>query len=364
MEKSPLATIFLLLAIVGLLSLRPETLRAEETAARQQLAPFDFDPSIAWGTKCVFPGLTMSPEARILAVWSNYSHKSPGAGIQISYDFGIGNQEEARLIKVAVDWPGEPVILILNGYAPGIWQLSFTLDSRLEAVFVTGQDRQIVVGLPPDVPLLNSSQYNGGVCGYSYYHSPNDWPGPDLISQARQIFGRAPDFSFIAKDGYALLSRTDQFSGGPFYTAEKFEPERYRYPGTPPAKGAGLRKALDEGLIRPATEADRRQWQQVRTRNSGVDANSVQPISFQFHSPEALCNAEYAIVSEKFIFPAGFTHDAYCSPVFYLPPGIALPHGNPDNSYVLFLEDGRCLGPNCAGRLRGKYWRQRYSEKE
>jgi hypothetical protein len=345
MKKSLLGLLFIL-AISLALSLSP-TARPAEAA---DPVVFDFDPSISWGRECTFPGLEMSPDARILMVMME-GGDNPGSGIQIDYEFGVGHQYEADLANIAVDWPGQPVILILNAQMPAIWQVAFTLNTRIEGVLVSGQGRQIVVGLPPEAPLLNSSDDNKGVCGYCFplAFGRSDWRMGQI---SQKLFGREPDQFFKTKAGYALVSRTAD-PPGQLFAQEQFDPARYRYPGSVPARGAGLRQALDQGLIRPATDADRRKWMEARARNAGVNPDLVRTHTFQFSGKDPLCNADYVILSEKFIFPAGFTHVSI-SPVFYLPQGMALPQGNPDDSLVLFLEDGRCLGPNCAGRLMVK----------
>jgi hypothetical protein len=345
MKKSLLGLLFIL-AISLSLSLPPTTRPAEAA----DLVVFDFDPSISWGRECTFPGLEMSPDARILMVMMERGD-NPGSGIQIEYEFGVDHQYEANLANIAVDWPDHPVILILNTQMPAVWQVAFTINTRIEGVLVSGQDRQIVVGLPPEVPLLNSSGENKGICGYCYplAFGRSDWRMGQI---SQKLFGREPDQFFKTKAGYALLSRSAN-PPGQLFTQEQFDPARYRYPGSVPARGAGLRQALGQGLIRPATDADRRKWLEARARNAGVDPDLARTAPFWFSSKDPLCSADYVILSENFIFPPGFTHVSN-SPVFYLPQGMTLPQGNPDDSLVLFLEDGRCLGPNCAGRLMGK----------
>jgi len=313
---------------------------ADDNETSAGLVDFDFDPSISWGTECSFPDLKMSPEAKILMLMSDYT--SPGAGIVIN----PGRQNEASLANVALDWPDEPVIIILNAQHPTVWQLGFTRESRIEGLLVVGQYRQIVVGLPPEIPMLNTSSYHNSPCGYCFpgTFERKDW---NLGNISKKLFGREPDQFYKAFKGYGRISN-DSATGGPLYTYEKFQPAKYMFRGTVPVGGTGLKEALDKDLIRPATNLDRRQWLELRARNAGVDADAVKLLTFSRSSNDPMCGAEYVVLSGDFTFPPG------CSPIYYLPPGVPFPRGRPQNSTVLFLEDGRCLGSVCGRKLVDK----------
>jgi hypothetical protein len=52
---------------------------------------------------------------------------------------------------------------------PSIWNIGWTRGTRILAVLVSGYHRQVVAGLEPQVPTLQSTFSNKGECGF--FHS-------------------------------------------------------------------------------------------------------------------------------------------------------------------------------------------------
>lgn len=136
--------------------------------ATEPLAPFEFPrqaavpkpEASASSAVCGFADLALPADAVVYAAGAYAGRK---AGFQIDQ-----SGHEATRIDVAVNSPGRPVALMLGAYEPTVWHIGWSPGTRILAVLVSGYHRQAVAGLPPAVPLLNSSYDNRGPCGYFY----------------------------------------------------------------------------------------------------------------------------------------------------------------------------------------------------
>jgi hypothetical protein len=125
--------------------------------------PFDFkagEGAGAGSATCLLPGFSMPRNARLYAAGA---YAGARTGFQIEQ-----SGHEATTIKVAVNEPSAPVVLMLGAYEPTIWNVGWTRGTRIAGVLVTGYHRQQVTGLPPNVPMLVSTYDNRGPCVYGY----------------------------------------------------------------------------------------------------------------------------------------------------------------------------------------------------
>ena len=109
---------------------------------------------------------------------------------------------EGTQIDVAVNNPGEPVVLMLGAYEPTIWNIGWSQGTKILAVLVSGYHRQVVAGLDQQTPLLISSYDNRGPCGY-FYVTPDNLES--LNPKARSLFGRPVDVVYPAVNGNVVV---------------------------------------------------------------------------------------------------------------------------------------------------------------
>ncbi|MDL2260280.1 hypothetical protein LJB99_05340 [Deltaproteobacteria bacterium OttesenSCG-928-K17] len=78
-----------------------------------------------------------------------------GASPQHKLDFQIDDSgEQAHLMKLTVNAPNESAALFLKTDKPTIWHFSWTKDTQISAVIISGgKYKQAVSGLPEDVPV-------------------------------------------------------------------------------------------------------------------------------------------------------------------------------------------------------------------
>ena len=246
-------------------------------------------------------------------------------------DFSIeGSQEPARLMKVTVNSPAEPALLILAANAPNIWHFSWTPGTQIAGVFISGNGPQLVSGLPDNVPLLISGQDKAGPCPQIKVSSSLI----DLIkvnNLSKWLFNQ---------DLYSTgLAQTGEMTIGPpligdkrLESAREFDLDHFRDPATPRAGLEGLDEAAARGLIRPAGPEDMdkyftaRSQAEIKARSEIENLPAHLIVKMGYGRPKPLpMPRPYVILSPDFILPAGLDGDQATS--FIVPAGLSEPKG-------------------------------------
>ena len=268
--------VFLLSALLGL---RPA---GAETSG---LVEMEFDRRTPPAPQtCEFPGLVIPQNAKVAAV-GGYNGEPLG--------WTVDRQgRPATLMRVGVNSPDAPVILMLSAYHPNVWQIGWTRGTQIAAVIVSGYHSQFVSGLPPETPLMIGSRDQGGPCArFSVRDDLNDIRLLNEVS--RHLFDRPIDSWVQAPKGEAMIGPQ---TGEEYYTAKALSHGDFSVPGTPAERekpgsalpGAALkgsdalREALRKGQIKPASSAEFDQWAKVRreaeerqARAEGVPENLI-----------------------------------------------------------------------------------------
>ncbi len=287
------------------------------------------------GTKpeCIFDGLSV-PEHAVVYAAGAYSGRK--AGFQIDQSGSTATQ-----FDIAVNSKSRPVILMLGAYAPTIWNLGWTDTTRILAVIASGYHRQVVAGLPDDVPLLISSYHDGGPCGYFYIRKGNN---TRLNRKARMLFGKPVELVYVGDESGKIvigdpLSRSERL-----LTSSTTPPESFKDVNAPLAGMAGLDAAVSKGLIRPATAADADRWvQEVAAQSSKQDVPPIAGVGLPRPRHPTLFNAY--VVLHEFTYPSGL-YGAHAA-TFFIEHGAPRPSGNPGHSAVYDFNTLGCRGTLC-----------------
>ena len=238
----------------------------------------------------------------------------------------------------------KPVALILSAYEPSIWSIGWTKGTRIVAVFVTGYHRQVVAGLPKNVPVRISTYDNKGTCGY-FSSSGRDmsWANPQsqfLFSKdVTRVYNKHEDGVILIEEGPKMKAKAA------FITSPEVKPESFKDPSAPLAGIAGLEKAVELGQLRVLTSEDTEYLQKVYLESAqAIPKNSqdVPPIAgedeihFEDFSYLTTGTPSY-VVLKPFQFPAGLTGANLRQ--FLVPKGAPRPTGNPGHSHVIDLND-------------------------
>lgn len=276
------------------------------------------------------------------------------------------------VVKVAVNSPDTPVLLLLVRYNPTIWQIGWTEGTRILAVLADGEASQIVTGLPPEVPVMGSDEEGGWLWRTRQWAAENGQKLPQqeerLDELSRKFFGR-PLAAQVAKGHQQVvlgrpLQPEDRLLTVAVPLRETFEVE----PTSTPKGEAAIRRALELKDIRKAEEEDIDRWlgqraELIRRRTAKAEKlpeHLIPPYKYQDDQelldrlvppcqdgrPKSACGWYYAVrayvpLKPDFTLPEKMTG----LPVkFILPADFPLPAGPPDAGvHLLLMKDGRIL---------------------
>ena len=241
-----------LFMIIVIVSISPSITHAQK---KQDIeAYFDHDVNL---DACVLPGLKLPSNAKIYAVGAH-------GGSKLSWQIDDSGRE-AALIKIAVNSPTEPAVLLLGAYEPTIRHLGWTEGSRI------GGNKTI----PPKVNTIS-----------------------------KRLFGREVDNMFGVISGQAVVGEILPADAKLITNAEPRR-EDFHLPDKPLSGEAGLQEALDKGLIKKAGNDDIQEYFRLLARANGLPEH----ITPEYFNDKRMDGA-YVVLSSDFLAPPGLRYDS------------------------------------------------------
>ncbi|WP_051309952.1 hypothetical protein [Desulfogranum japonicum] len=314
---------------VGVLLLSVTVLFADDS-----IVPYHFNFQEVQGIQgvCGFEDITFPLEMKIYAGGAYSGKETP-------YQIDQSGHQATRF-EVLVNSPQEPVALLLGSYEPSIWNISWSKDTRIMAVIVSGYHRQAVAGLPESVPILNSSYDNHGPCGYFYV---TEKKLGKLNPISNQAFGRNVDLVHFASKGILMFGAPIN-SSTQMFTSKDTPPESFIDNSQPLAGKMGLDDLVNKGLLRPATTDDLDRWADLTL---AANPKSIPPVAkgsrSASHRPRYAHNA--FVILDAITIPAGLY--GVNSATFFLKEGVPYPQGNLGHSTLYNFNDMTCRGTAC-----------------
>lgn len=211
--------------------------------------------------------------------FDNLNIYAGGASSGREIGFSINSKKyKTTQYEVIVNVPNEEVALLLVSGTPSIWNIHWTEKTKIKAVFTTGSFRQVITGLPENIPILSSVEEDDDhQCYLSYISSDeseeaNHLPGSfdrtqtsldKVNSFSMKIYGKKVENIFYAKKGNLVIgnkvSRRTKL-----YTSKKNQPEHYYKEVSIIDENKKIKEYLKKRLIRMATEEDFKQWSKKR----------------------------------------------------------------------------------------------------
>lgn len=172
--------------------------------------------------------------------------------------------QEAGLVKVVVNSPETPVLLMLAGGQATLWQIGWTEGSRILAVLADGSASQIVTGLPPEVPVMGNDEEGGWYWRTLRWaeEQGRPWPSPDAFrnEMAQKFFGRSIAAESQGGNQQVLLGRPLQAEDHILTLSVPLRETFEVQPSSKPKGWAGLQRGLRLKYIRQAEDADMKAW--------------------------------------------------------------------------------------------------------
>lgn len=280
--------------------------------------------------RCQFPTYPFPQDISIFAAGA-YS----GRKLDYQIDF---SGHYATQMDVIVNDTKKPVVLMLGAYEPTIWDISWTENSNIIAVLLSGHYKQVVTGLKKETPVLISTHENKGKCGF-FYVSPKRLSALNPV--ARKLFSRNVDKVYLAKKGEILIGEAVP-ANAKLLRSSLTKPVHYRQ--TELSGIPGLEQAVSKGILRKATIVDANTWvEEIMQNKPPMD---IPPVAGQgIIKPRRPLLLNAYVVLKPFAYPEGLYGGN--SAVFFIPKGVPLPNGNSGHSSIYDFNTLSCTGSLC-----------------
>lgn len=286
--------------------------------------------------KCDIPGL-VKLDNYLLYVAGGYR----GRPLSVQID---GSGHKATQFDVVVNSPKKPVVLLLGAYEPSIWNVSWTVGTKILAVLASGYHRQAVVGLPEQTPVVVSTHDNFGPCRFGYIDNRRHNRTSDRFDPSRALrpalqksFGKMEDGLYFADENGKVLVGDPLVEGARLTSSRVIMPEQLYGKKAPLAGEEGLQDAITKGLIRLASEEDKKNW----TRRRAAIAPPRKPSQPWLDGSVPIESRESYVILKPFRIPDGVSFG-----VFFLSEAVPFPEGN-INGVLYDFNDMSCHGVIC-----------------
>lgn len=299
--------------------------RVERCAAYQQqdrLRPRPWDP-LAQARECSVDARYLPQDVVVVAAGGSGGRK---LDLQMDSTGFVATQFD---VKVHAD---RPVALLLGAHEPTIWSLSWTEGSRIAAVYVNGHGHQVLTGIPQGTPAIVGSEQTPGSCSRRLSVSRGLRWDAGGAAVARDVFGQdvLRVVPVSGRDGVLDINLSER-PAGPYESVPGVTAESLRDPRMPRVGEAGLQWAVSQGLLRLATEAERKQAREHGAGSPTPERTYV--VLKPMVLPAGLKGRETPLppgMADGFVIalPAYF---------FIVPPGVAAPYGRSDGVQIVDL---------------------------
>lgn len=252
---------------------------------------------------------------------------------------------KATQFDVVVNSPKKPAVLVLGSYEPAIWNVSWTPETKILAVFASGYHRQAVAGIPEKIPVVVTSSDNYGPCKFSYidnrkFTRPGEGfdPARALRPAMQMTFGRKEDGLYFADFDGGLRIGEPVANGERLVSSRDILLEQILSKTTPLSGEEGLQYAIAKGLIRLATEEDKKDWIKRRALLQPPQ-DPTQPWK---DGSIPLQTKESYVILKPFQIPKGVGVQ-----VFFLAENVPAPEGNLGHAVLYDFNDMSCRGIIC-----------------
>lgn len=242
-----------------------------------------------------------------------------------------------------------PTVIILTGYEQNVWNIRATKPDLVKAVLIAGYYEQKVILNDLKAKILGGKD---SVCQGSYYDEQEieqlNYYSQSYLQKNVDALYVLGETKYITMDDSPIEPLKNklkqQLQAHTKKTAPVLTSEHYMQL---PENDEGMQKALQLGLIRPATEADAEQFDLAQIRKTTANNPDLTVI---IGIGDELRHEFYPDHSYVILKPFKFPRDMYGahSATFYLPEGVAYPIGELSHSTLYNMSDGTCRGAGCS----------------
>ncbi|MFY2763468.1 hypothetical protein [Arenimonas sp. MALMAid1274] len=297
--------------------------------------------AVDW-SRCRFPGLSLPVPGRLFVVDGG----APGENAE-------PGRETIRRVDILV--PG-PVSLLLTAPDASVWLVRPSPQTRIGAIFASGDQPQRITGQALGPSRLERSQSAGDDCG-RYWMAQGS--GPELAQASEQVFGRRYDAVHTMRNGRVIIGdsaeapvpRVDAAPAAPVRASPEPASEspvseqaapRPAAPLPASAAAAGnsealVLDALKSGALRYAHQGDLKRWMERREEMGAEPLNPAVVARLR-------AMPSYIVVGS---FTVGPAFSGPRAALFLVEPRGEAPPNLSDGSLVLTMALGGCDGTGC-----------------
>jgi len=242
--------------------------------------------------------------------------------------------------EVVVGRTAKPVVLVLMGYDPIVWNVGQAEGARIAGVLAEGHYRQAVIGLPKSTRLTTYSTSDGAnACQYFRTEKADGSEYPAVQRRIRELFGRGIDLFLNKKAGGRFV--VGDVSGDVTY-APDLTLTSVALPGDVlPGGKRGLDRLVKERAIRSATDEEVAKWVKGAAERLGQP-----PDKYRRSMDWRLGRNDVYVVLKEFDLPEGLA--GANARTFILPAGAPRPGGPQGHCTFLQMEGFQCYGVGCS----------------
>ena len=305
-------------------------------------------------------------------VFAGGSYQGNNTSFQIDKSGNIAGQ-----FDVIVNSPDKPVALILGAYNPSIWNIQWTKGTKIVAATAFGHHRQVIAGLPTNIPTLAGN--NGSSC----YKGDSFWAYVDNIDDNMKRFNNTSNrlykkdiFSIKKAEKGSLVFGKPISSTAKLFTSKTSSPESFSNLTFPLAGGKGVQQLLKKKMIRTATKQDLDRWE-IQKQNAFIKTLEVlnqglpPVVKWEDQGNKSLniinkelpklidvkptyafkpfTGLEVYVIKEKITIPKGLYGGH--SVTFFLDKGVPYPDGDLAHSILYDFNTMTCNGHGCSSRI-------------
>lgn len=275
-------------------------------------------------------GIAGLPDDFDVVVVSVYKGSTP---LDVAIDRG---GHDVTREEVVVGATPKPVVLVLMGYDPIVWNVGQTADANIAGILAQGAHRQAVIGVPKSTPMVSYSSGDGPNACRSFRTGRAD--DPALGKRVRELFGRGVATFLDRKAGPRFV--VGEVAGEAEYSPEITLASVVLPGNVMPGGQRGIDRLVREKSLRLATEGEVAAWVNGAARQRGRSADEVRRGMGLSLRGEAV----YFVLGD-FELPPGL-YGAH-SRTFLVPAGATPPSGERAHNTFLTMDGFSCYGAGC-----------------
>lgn len=276
---------------------------------------------------CGIPGLGDEFDVVLISV---YKGTTP-------LDIAIDTQgHDVTQEDVIVGRTEKPVVLVLAGYDPIVWNIGQTADARIAGVLAQGVHRQAVIGLPKSTLMTTYSQADGSnAC--RYFRAEGDVADISTKKRVRELFGRRIGTFINRKAGPQFA--IGEIQGDAVYSQDVTLKSVALPDNVMPGGQKGIDRLVKQQSLREATAEEIDNWVVGAARAGG------RPLPEYRERIKWRLDSGVYVVLRPLDLPDGLA-GAHAR-AFILPVGTAMPGGPQGHNTFLLLDGFKCEGTAC-----------------